>query len=62
MWFSPTITALGDGIEWEINVDERAMTAMPATGRIADDHLVPLDSMESMESMEMMGRRGDHMV
>lgn len=62
MWFAPTITAVGDGIEWEINVDERALAAMPPTGRNNDEQRVPLDSMESMESMEMMGRRGDHMV
>jgi len=43
MWFMPVITAIGDGIEWEINVDEAAIAAdpianqphRPLTGRTA---------------------------
>ena len=44
MWFVPVITAVGDGIQWDINVDEAALAAMPVqqkqNGRIPheDEH------------------------
>lgn len=47
MWFVPVITAVGDGIEWEINVDESAMAVQQpqtqkANGRIPHDDQLPV--------------------
>jgi hypothetical protein len=38
MWFVPTLTVIGDGIEWEINIDESAMQAPPPpTANLGDE-------------------------
>lgn len=38
LWFWPSITAVGDGIEWEINVDESALN--PPAAPAAPEDLV----------------------
>jgi hypothetical protein len=54
LWFMPVITAIGDGIEWEINVDESAL-GLPLNRPTEEEE-------DGEEESVHRNRRGDNMV
>lgn len=59
MWFVPVITAIGDGIEWEINVDETQLGPLPPVrgGGSTDEDRRPVD----LDSHHRMQPTSQHM-